>query len=688
MKVAILGGGPAGLAAAWHLLQQDPTVEITVYQQGWRLGGKGASSRGTNGRIEEHGIHLFGNFYGNARRMLDAIYSELDLSFDDELAPNNLHLSPLPEVPARFASRVAAASGSADTGTEDNIQPSLIRAKLIEAVVESFLGMTRLPDGPPTRRQAMSARVRRSIADRLAGNVIRRGTASTVPTPAPGDPGQDAPDYTAAIRTVRWLGMAAGVAGWLAWMSPQAGARHAQIDLRATVMRGVKADGVFELGIATLDDETNLDWLARHGAASNVPDRTGDPKHLFPVLRRRLLRPMSAAAFVMFLLRQLAAPGPNFWYFKRGTGESVILPLYDALASPPLSPHGAPVRRPVRFEFFTRVKDVVPEKGVVRRVVLRRHASPIDGIYDPVVDDGTGRHWPARPVLDRIEPSDREGIEGVDLEDWYALLHGEPGRDETLELGTDFDHVVLAIPPPTHRHSCPSLAGEQWSAQVAQTEWVSTCGVQLWLRSAGTDLGLPLHPYRTEAERFSTAEWLDPLSCWVDFSDLLTEEDWPSPEPGTLVYFCGPLATNAPDPAGPNIAYPDIARGQALLLTASMLRSVAGLIPGLGADPFGQLVAPDDLVGPARLASQHIRANVTPTDRYGISPPRSIGLRPRADASDLPNLTLAGDWLNTGLNINSFEGAVISGALAAKAVNGSQDLDDIIGYRFLNPPPA
>ena len=48
-RVAILGGGMAGLSAAWRLSEpgwRDRFESITVYQRGWRLGGKGASSRG------------------------------------------------------------------------------------------------------------------------------------------------------------------------------------------------------------------------------------------------------------------------------------------------------------------------------------------------------------------------------------------------------------------------------------------------------------------------------------------------------------------------------------------------------------------------------------------------------------------------------------------------------------------
>jgi len=60
--VAILGGGMAGLSAACGSVKtgwRDRFDSITVYQRGWRLGGKGASSRGENGRIEEHGLHIW-----------------------------------------------------------------------------------------------------------------------------------------------------------------------------------------------------------------------------------------------------------------------------------------------------------------------------------------------------------------------------------------------------------------------------------------------------------------------------------------------------------------------------------------------------------------------------------------------------------------------------------------------------
>jgi uncharacterized protein with NAD-binding domain and iron-sulfur cluster len=88
-KIAILGGGVAGLAAAFRL--SDPTniehyksindeLEITVYEKDWRLGGKGASGRDFNNheRIEEHGLHIWFGSYVNAIELLVEAYAELE----------------------------------------------------------------------------------------------------------------------------------------------------------------------------------------------------------------------------------------------------------------------------------------------------------------------------------------------------------------------------------------------------------------------------------------------------------------------------------------------------------------------------------------------------------------------------------------------------------------------------------
>ncbi len=78
-KIAILGGGVGAMATALELTREpgwQARYDITVYQKGWRLGGKGASGRGENNRIEEHGLHIWLGFYENAFRIIRQVYEE------------------------------------------------------------------------------------------------------------------------------------------------------------------------------------------------------------------------------------------------------------------------------------------------------------------------------------------------------------------------------------------------------------------------------------------------------------------------------------------------------------------------------------------------------------------------------------------------------------------------------------
>ena len=90
-KIAILGGGAGAMTAAFYLTGAPgwrDRYEVTVYQLGWRLGGKGASGRNREraDRIEEHGLHLFLVFYYNAFAVIQALYAELGRAPDAPLA--------------------------------------------------------------------------------------------------------------------------------------------------------------------------------------------------------------------------------------------------------------------------------------------------------------------------------------------------------------------------------------------------------------------------------------------------------------------------------------------------------------------------------------------------------------------------------------------------------------------------
>src|SRR5690348_11314329 len=90
-KIAILGGGVGAISTAFELTDykdwQDK-YEVTVYTDGWRLGGKGASGRNLDlaCRVEEHGLHVWFGCYQNAFHMMRKVYEELS---ENNLAPGS-----------------------------------------------------------------------------------------------------------------------------------------------------------------------------------------------------------------------------------------------------------------------------------------------------------------------------------------------------------------------------------------------------------------------------------------------------------------------------------------------------------------------------------------------------------------------------------------------------------------------
>jgi uncharacterized protein with NAD-binding domain and iron-sulfur cluster len=100
-RVVIIGGGVGALTTALELSATDELrarYKLRVYQEGWRLGGKGASGRNADiaQRIEEHGLHIWSGFYVNAFRLMRSVYEEAKRpracplsTFDDAFKPHN-----------------------------------------------------------------------------------------------------------------------------------------------------------------------------------------------------------------------------------------------------------------------------------------------------------------------------------------------------------------------------------------------------------------------------------------------------------------------------------------------------------------------------------------------------------------------------------------------------------------------
>ena len=77
IRVAILGGGVGAITAAYYLTEPalNGRYQVTIHQQGFRLGGKCATGRGECDRIEEHGLHMLMGYYERTFTMLRPVFS-------------------------------------------------------------------------------------------------------------------------------------------------------------------------------------------------------------------------------------------------------------------------------------------------------------------------------------------------------------------------------------------------------------------------------------------------------------------------------------------------------------------------------------------------------------------------------------------------------------------------------------
>jgi hypothetical protein len=184
----------------------------------------------------------------------------------------------------------------------------------------------------------------------------------------------------------------------------------------------------------------------------------------------------------------------------------------------------------------------------------------------------------------------------------------------------------------------------------------------------------------------------------ADMSDVIAAENWPADDtPKGLLYFCGPMAHRGPWPAPDQHETPALLDDWAKATFTQWLRTAASVLPASATDPFVggafdpallHVPAGIEAVGQERIDFQYWRCNADPNERYVPSPPGSGALRPEAWQSGAANLALASDWISTGMDIGSFEGAVMSGLLAAHALTGLPALDQIVGYDFVRPHRA
>ncbi len=715
IEVAIVGGGCAAITTAFELTRPEHRgrYHVTVYQLGWRLGGKGASGRGPADRIEEHGLHVWMGFYENAFRLMRECYAELGRD------------------PARY--RIAdwhqAFTPDPLIGVVDRTGSGVERNWMAHFPPGPGLPGDPLDDETPfgirgylVRTAGLLQTLLRSCRVPVADAAPRAGT-----TPGSGPP----PSETVAdsVARVMKLGVVATMAGLLeavrllesvlgalsrypdslpmrlldeitksarrqiaivAEQDDETRRLWEIIDLVLAVLRGSIRFGLATdpRGLDAIDDYEWREWLRLNGASEAALDSAflrGIYALMFGYEDGDVGRPRMAAgqalrgAFRMFFTYR----GAFFWKMRAGMGDVVFAPFYEVLK-----------RRGVTFRFFHRLENVrlaeasrlrPGERPYVESLDFDVQAEVLGGReYEPLKDVRGLPCWPSTPGYEQLVDGDRLEQEDVDFESFWDRRR--VGR-KTLRVVEDFDFVVLGVSIGAIPTVCSEIVERdpRWRAMVENVKTVGTQAFQVWLRDDLKQLGWTDSPV-------SISAFVQPFETWADMPQLLSEESW-GVRPGAIAYFCGVLPDDAEPPEPLDRGYPkrrreEVRRAAVEFLERDVhhfwpnaLRCSEGfrwelLIDPREDDPARVPVGADE----SRFRTQFWTANVNPSDRYVLSLPGTQRFRISPLDNTYDNLTITGDWTECGHNAGCVEAAVMSGRLAAHAIAHLPRLEDIVGY--------
>jgi uncharacterized protein with NAD-binding domain and iron-sulfur cluster len=712
IKVAIIGGGCASVTTAFELTQpiHKGKYQVTIYQTGWRLGGKGASGRGPAGRIEEHGLHIWLGFYENAFRLLRQCYEELGrdpekcpiASWRDALFADHFvgvmersrsgdwlkwlaHFPPAPGLPG-------------DPILENN--PFTLRSYLSRMItlLRSLLFGTYTQQESDEEPESDPSPITISTLIAKLTNLLRIGVLTTAASLSEAlgvlaVAVKSVPTYPENLVSRLVDEVVSNIRerlDSLVGMDEDIRYKSEVIDLVLAFMTGAVR---FRLmtdprGLSAIDGYDCREWLRMNGASERSLDSAfvrglydlalayedGDPARPGLAAGQALRGGMR----MFFTYR-----GAFFWKMRVGMGDCVFAPFYEVLK-----------KRGVRFEFFHRLENVKLSVAEKLAPGERPYVEALEfdvqakiergGEYKPLISIAGVPCWPSTPDFGQLVDGARMKEEG-----WRFESHWDRRKVETktLYVARDFDFVVLGVSVGAIPYVCREILERdpRWRDMVANVKTVATQAFQIWMNEDMASLGWVDQPATLSA-------FAKPFDTWADMGHVIAWEDW-GKNPKSVAYFCNVLA-DPPAPADRSDAHYEARRREEVRRSAvgflnnqihhlwpRALRRAGEFRWDLLADPNEpHREETPSALGESRFSWQHWVANVNPTDRYVLMLPGTLRYRISPLDHTYDNMTIAGDWTDCGYNAGCVEAAVISGRLAAHAIAQWPPLEDITGY--------
>jgi uncharacterized protein with NAD-binding domain and iron-sulfur cluster len=717
-KIAILGGGVAAMTSAFYLTDQpgwQSQYDITVYQMGWRLGGKGASGRNAQigQRIEEHGLHIWFGFYQNAFRTMQKAYGLLDrppgaplATWQDAFKPqHSFCLSELidgtwrqwlidtPEMPG------VPGHSDEDVTLWDIALTMYEWVKMWLAELDAKHGSVTVVSGTTSAvavaepagggwLEAIAERIERTVETIAADVHSVFDAAWSFAQSLPGLDKQDHHDHALQAATLKGVRSAlqARYGAQAEDSSVADDLRHLYIciDLALASLIGMLEDGVFVHGFDVINDQDLRAWLAKHGANVKISVDSAPIRGLYDLVFAYedgdFDKPnIEAGTMLRGIFRMTCAyQGGIMWKMQAGMGDTVFTPFYEVLK-----------KRGVKFKFFHKVEELIPEAGsdvvaqirVTQQVELAARLPGDD--YDPLVPVKGLACWPSTPKYELLDPAQAALLQAgkVNLEshwsNWpelYRQAFGKPLPTLTLQRGVDFDEVVFGIAQDALPLLCPQLVARSATMQAAcaSVKTVATQAYQVWLNQDVHQLGWQY--YGRDDESPVLTAFVEPFDTWAPMDQTLPREDWPLPyQPKNVSYFCSALPVAAYPPASDH-SYPARMAAEVKLGAIHQLKhQIYALWPAVATAhdfDWSTLVDMNGGVGEKRFDSQYWRANVDPSERYVLSVVNSTKSRLLTDNTGFSNFYVTGDWIRTGINAGCVEAAVMAGMQTSRAISG------------------